>query len=312
MTLLDRQLLFVTGKGGVGKTTIAVGLAALAASEGRRTLVCEMDAKGAVGAAFGLEHLGYEPQQVSDRLWAMSMDTEQSLREYLRVVARIPLVGRLGPLARTFDFVADAAPGVKEILSIGKVAFDVRERRYDLVVVDAEASGHVVAQLDAPKVIRDMVRVGAIRDQTQWMLDILSDPKRTGVVAVSTPEEIPVTETIELLDRVRTSTSVDVAAVVANRVPSPWFAPSDAAVLDQMRSPAAQARIAAAAGIADVANAAAVFDAAATVTARRAAAMRHLDQLRAGVGVSMPLVLVPDLPRADVSTVRAALEGELQ
>ena len=78
------------------------------------------------------------------------MNTEDSLREYLRLYVRLPLVARLGPLARTFDFVADAAPGVKEILTVGKVCYEVRERHYDLVVVDAAASGHIVGQLAAP------------------------------------------------------------------------------------------------------------------------------------------------------------------
>ena len=112
----------------------------------------------------------------------MAMNTEDSLREYLRLFVRIPLVGRIGPLARTFDFVADAAPGVKEILAVGKLCYEVRERHYDLVVVDAEASGHIVAQIGAPRAISELVQVGLVRDQTDWMLDILDDPARTGLV----------------------------------------------------------------------------------------------------------------------------------
>ena len=131
----------------------------------------------------------------------MTMNTEDSLREYLRLFVKIPLLGRIGPLAKTFDFVADAAPGVKEILAVGKLCYEVRERNYDLVIVDAEASGHIVSQIGAPRVIRDLVQVGLVRDQTQWMLDILDDPSRTGVAIVTTPEEMPVTETIDLLAR---------------------------------------------------------------------------------------------------------------
>ena len=110
----------------------------------------------------------------------MTMNTEDSLREYLRLFVKIPFLGRIGPLAKTFDFVADAAPGVKEILAVGKLCYEVRERNYDLVIVDAEASGHIVSQIGAPRVIRDLVQVGLVRDQTQWMLDILDDPSRTG------------------------------------------------------------------------------------------------------------------------------------
>ncbi|MEY4338484.1 MAG: hypothetical protein RLZ14_334, partial [Actinomycetota bacterium] len=238
--LLDRQLLFVTGKGGVGKTTTAAALAELAVRRGKRTLVCEMDAKGAIAGAFDVAELSFEPTEVSPRLWAMAMNTEDALREYLKVVARVPLIGRIGPLARTFDFVADAAPGVKEILAIGKLCWEVRERHYDLVVVDAEASGHIVAQIDAPRAIRELVQVGPVRDQTEWMLNILGDPARTGLVVVTTPEEMPVTETLELVGKVQRRTEVDVAAVFANRMLPAWFDPAQRAVFDRLGEPQPQ------------------------------------------------------------------------
>ena len=177
-----------------------------------------MDAKGALANAFDVGQLEFEPTEVAPNLFAMAMNTEDSLREYLRLFVRIPLVGRIGPLASTFDFVADAAPGVKEILGVGKLCWEARERNYDLIVVDAEASGHIVSQIGAPRVIADLVQVGLVRDQTQWMLDILDDPARTGVAVVTTPEEMPVTETIELLARLRAETGAHPSAVIANRV----------------------------------------------------------------------------------------------
>src|SRR5690606_30787271 len=107
------------------KTTVAAALAELAARSGKRVLVCEMDAKGALGAAFEVGELSFQPVEVLPNVFAMAMDTEDSLREYLRVIVRLPLVARIGPLARTFDFVADAAPGVKEILAVGKLCYEV-------------------------------------------------------------------------------------------------------------------------------------------------------------------------------------------
>jgi len=100
---------------------VAAALADVAARHGRRTLVCEMDAKGALANAFDVSALEFEPTEVAPNLHAMAMNTEDSLREYLRLFVRIPLLGRIGPLASTFDFVADAAPGVKEILGVGKL-----------------------------------------------------------------------------------------------------------------------------------------------------------------------------------------------
>jgi anion-transporting ArsA/GET3 family ATPase len=120
-------------------------------------------------------------------------------------------------LSNVFDFVANAAPGVREIVTVGKFAYEVRENHYDLVVVDATSTGHVIGQLDAPSAINQLVGSGLIQNQTGWMREILQDPTRTGVVAVTTPEEMPIVETLELLQKVR-ALSIHVAAVVVNRV----------------------------------------------------------------------------------------------
>jgi anion-transporting ArsA/GET3 family ATPase len=257
---------------------------------GKRTLVCEMDAKGALAAAFDVSALAFEPTEVADHLWAMEMNTEDSLREYLRLFVRIPLVGRIGPLARTFDFVADAAPGVKEILAVGKLCYEVRERHYDLVVVDAEASGHIVAQIGAPSAIRQLVQVGLVRDQTNWMIDILDDPVCTGLVVVTTPEEMPVTETLELIDRVRAETGVDVAGVVANRVLPALFSEREVEVFERLRAPAPRAVLAGRAGP----QVDTVFEASALVEARRRVGAGHLDRLRRSIG-DVPLLIAPEL-----------------
>jgi anion-transporting ArsA/GET3 family ATPase len=166
------------------------------------------------------------------------MDTEASLREYLRLNLKLPTVGRIGPLARTFDFVADAAPGVKEILSVGKLTWEVKEAHYDLVVVDAPASGHVVSHLAAPEAIKDLVHVGLVRHQTEWMLDILSDPDQTGVVLVTTGEEVPVVEAVELARDIAAETPVSLAAVVANRVLPELFNRREEDLFDQLAAPA--------------------------------------------------------------------------
>lgn len=146
-------------------------------------------------------------------------ETEEALREYIRLYVRIPLVSRIGVLAQTLDFVADAAPGVKEILAIGKVCYEVRADHHDLVVVDAESSGHIASQLATPRTIRSLAQVGMLREQTDWMIEMLSDPGTTAAVIVTTPEESPVDETLELAERIRGESQVDVPLVVVNRMP---------------------------------------------------------------------------------------------
>jgi anion-transporting ArsA/GET3 family ATPase len=292
--LLDRRLLFVTGKGGVGKTSIAAALASLAASQGRRTLLCEVDTKGDIAGAFETAPTEFREREVAPGLWAMTMDTEASLKEYLGLQLKLPLLARLGPLARTFDFVANAAPGVKEILTVGKLCYEVREQHYDLVVVDAAASGHIAGQLSAPWTINDLVHVGLVRDQTRWMTDILADPAQTGVVVVTTAEELPVTETLELLDLLGATVPVSVAAVVVNRVLPELFTRDEEQLFSALRKPAAVETLAAVteAPPADVAR---VLEAAALAVALRRERAGNLAELQERLRPGLGVVLVPEL-----------------
>lgn len=290
LDLLDRRLLFVTGKGGVGKTTVAAGLALLAADRGKRTLVCEVDAKGGLAGFFEATHTGFDPVELQPNLFAMSMDTEASLKEYLSLQLKLPLVARIGPLARTFDFVANAAPGVKEILTVGKLAWEVVEEHYDLVVVDAVASGHIVGQLAAPKGINELVSVGIVRNQTAWMLEVLEDPARTGVVIVAAPEEMPVNETIELAQRLRAETDVDLAAVVVNRVLPELFGRGEEELFEALRTPERAAALVKAVG-GDVGP---ILDAAELAVTLRRTRAGHLQNLRAGL-TDVDMMYLPEI-----------------
>jgi anion-transporting ArsA/GET3 family ATPase len=292
--LLDRRLLFFTGKGGVGKSTMAAATAILAAQHGRRVLLVEVDAKGDVTALFEHAPVGFRPKEIQPGILAMAMDTEASLQEYLKLNLKVPVLGRVGPLAKALDFVATAAPGVKEILTVGKIAWEVREAiegrsDIDMVIVDAAATGHIVAQLGAPDAIRELVDVGPVRAQTEWMSELLSDPEITAVNIVTTPEEMPVAETIELVERIRSELHTPLGAVIVNRVLPELFTHDDEETFEALREPAPRAVLERRAGP----GVTAVLDGARLAVSLRRTRAVHLAHLRDAV--DLPLLYVPYL-----------------
>jgi anion-transporting ArsA/GET3 family ATPase len=292
--LLDRRLLFVTGKGGVGKSTVTAAIALLAAERGKRVLLVEVDSKGNLTALFEHAPVGFDPVEVFPSVHAMQMRTEASLREYLKLHLKVPVFGRIGPLANMLEFVATAAPGVQEILTVGKICWEVRESLegradWDLVVVDAAASGHVLAQLDSPRAIRELVQVGPVRQQTQWMIELLSDPAITSLNVVTSPEEMPVNETIELVERARRDVDVPLGTVIVNRVLPEPLTKADEPVFAALGAPAATAALTEAVG----SGATAVLDATRIAVALRRSRASHLAQLRDEV--KLPLVYLPML-----------------
>lgn len=299
--LLARRLVFITGKGGVGKSTVAAALALLAADHGKRVLVVEADAKGNLTDFFEHGRVGFKPVEVSPSVFVLTMDTEASLREYLKLHVKVPVIGRLGPLARVFDFVATAAPGVKEILTIGKVAWEVRESvegraGWDTVIVDAAATGHIVAQLGAADSIGELVSVGPVQSQTAWMSDLLADPEITSLNVVSTPEEMPVNETIELVERARRELKVPLGSIIVNRVLPELFTRADEEAFDALSGDTALDALASAVGgngNAGRDGTAAVIDAARLAVSLRRARAGHLSRLRAEA--DLPLLYLPYL-----------------
>jgi anion-transporting ArsA/GET3 family ATPase len=202
---------------------------------------------------------------------------------------------------------------VKEILTIGKICWEVREAiagraDHDLVIVDAAASGHVVAQLGAADAIQELVDVGPVRMQTEWMSQLLSDPEVTAVNIVTTPEEMPVAESIELVDRIRADVDVPLGAVVVNRVLPELFTHADEATFEALRTRPAIDVLRRDAGP----GAALVLDGARLAVSLRRTRAVHLERLRAEV--DLPLLYVPYLfVRADglrVTRVVADALGE--
>jgi anion-transporting ArsA/GET3 family ATPase len=241
--LLERTLLYVTGKGGVGKTTVAAALGLAAAGRGRRTIVCEVAEQDRVSRAFAREGVRREEEvELAENLWAISIDPTAALREWLaRQLGGHAL--RLISGSSAFQHCVAAAPGAKELITIAKVwelaqleRWDAANRTYDLVIVDAPSSGHGLAMLTAPRTFGEIARVGPIRRQAFKIRDMLADPRRTGYVAVALPEEMPVNETLELGPRLHDAVGLGLDAIVVNGVYPARFSGKEA---DALRAAAA-------------------------------------------------------------------------
>ncbi len=216
--MLDKRLAIVSGKGGVGKSAVASALALLGQRHGLRILAVEMESGGGLSAHFGTGPLEFEPREVRPGLHAMQIVRSDALLEYLSLQLRLPGMGRFGPMARAFDALATAAPAVREIVTIGKILWEVREDRWDLVVVDAPPTGQIASYLRAPASISELVTTGRIRTQSQWMAETLGDPTMTQLLLVTLAEELPTTETAETIDWVSQTGVVGEPVVVANRI----------------------------------------------------------------------------------------------
>jgi anion-transporting ArsA/GET3 family ATPase len=239
--LLAKPLLVVTGKGGVGKSTVAAALGVAAAARGLRTIIAEVAARDDVSRALAAHRSGevFVERAVGNGLHHISIEPESALEEYLR--DQLPR-GVSGVLAssRLFSYLAAATPGLRELLTVGKVwELAQPDRRtpgahpYDLVILDAPATGHGVAVLTAPGTFADAARMGPIARQGGMIHGMLCDPEQTAVVAVAAPEEMPVNETLALHDALRDGLGQRFAAVVVNGVLPQRFTRAQSASLDR-------------------------------------------------------------------------------
>lgn len=280
----------VVGKGGAGRSTVSAALARRAAAAGERVLAVDATAAGGLAAALSWGRPvtpGVITAGGPGRPSLLALSTDAALEQYLKMNLKLAAGARVvGPLARILEFVATAAPAVREILAIGKIGHEVRTGPWDRVIVDGPATGHVVELLSAPDALRPLVGRGPLHDDTVWLSALLADPTVTRAVAVSVGEELVVSETAELVERLRAETNVTVSGLIANRLP-PAIGPAGEVEAKRL--------VAAGDALASVATLA---------VARHRSWCAQRERLAA---LGLPLVEVPDRPAHPVDAVAEAL-----
>ena len=298
------------GKGGTGKSTVAAALGLAAVRAGKRVLICEIAGRRQVWDALagGAAADPYAETEIVPGLHAVSIDPESALEEYLRSQLPSRALFELLRRSRMFQYLVAAAPGARELLTIGKVwetaqldrPWTEAERRYDLVVVDAPATGHGLALLNAPRTFGEIARVGRIRRQAGKIDGFLRDPQSCGVIGVSLCEELPVSETAEFAQRLRGEMALEFELIVANALLPDRFSEQDAAALRSVdgaaRSPIARNGI----------------SAALREHSRAGSQREHLSRLAEhGPITELPQVFAPELGLVELTFLSEVLERAL-
>ncbi len=234
-------MVFVTGKGGVGKTTVAVALGLRAAAEGKRTIVCEVSAQENASRIFEHTEIGFHEVEVAENLWSISIDPDESMREYVLLQLKVRAMRDMLFRSRIFNYLAAATPGLKELVTIGKI-WELAQldrkvksgRKYDLVIVDAPATGHGIGFLQTPRTFAAIARVGPIHSQAQQLDRLITDQEHTGVAIVALPEEMPVNESAALEHDLREEVGVAVDRVYMNGLYPERFSNQEAEQLAEL------------------------------------------------------------------------------
>lgn len=242
LDFLEKRVLFVNGKGGVGKSTISIALGIRAALEGKRVIVVEVSSTENASRIFRQADVGFKEVEMSNDLWAISIDPENSMREYVLLQLKVKAMRDLLFRSRMFTYLAAATPGLNELVTIGKI-WELAQldrkvkhgRKYDLVIVDSPATGHGISFLQSPRTFANIARMGPIHTQAKQLQAMINDHDHTGSVIVSLPEEMPVNETANLEDELTGDVDVAVDRIIMNGLYPERYASKDLKAIKRLR-----------------------------------------------------------------------------
>lgn len=234
--LLRRRVVFLLGKGGAGTTSVSAALALAASDSGNSVLAMETDTRAPMANAFGVKP-AFEPVMVSERLFEMVLEGRHALEEYLKLVIPARTVMRAVFSSRLYQFFVNAAPGLKELMMLGKIYYEAERKlggrdHWDLIVVDGPASGQALSLLKMPTAARQTFGDSVVGREAGNISRALRDDSETAVVLVTTPEPLPISETLETAATMR-EMGIKPAAIVFNRSRAPNFSNRDVAKLKE-------------------------------------------------------------------------------
>ncbi|MEA2497700.1 MAG: hypothetical protein QOH26_105 [Actinomycetota bacterium] len=323
---LQPKILIVSGKGGVGKTTVAGALALVAARRGHKVCIAEVDRKGTLPKMFGGGSLSYKPSELAPGVWGMNIVPDEALAEYLDVQYHMKRIAKVFSSTSFVDFVTATAPGLKDILVLGKIWYleqgrdnDRVQHNFDTIIVDAPAAGHMLTFLSAPMGLSDAVQVGPVRRQAEWIVQMLTDPKRTRVHLVTLAEEMPVSETIETAEALEKKIGIEAGAIFANAIYPAMLEKGDLATLEEILAdgdPQELYDVARTVGLSlDREDLEALTGYARFLEARRAIQTKHLRALKKGVDspvAELPFLFSAGLSLPGIETIADAIEENVE
>jgi len=239
MSIFDHRLLFVVGKGGVGKTTVSASLGIAAKQLQKTVLLIEVGDADSMGQIFEKGSFPETPAEIQPNLWGVRINPKSVLKEYIKLHINIPFIANRIIKSKIFDYIIAATPGLKEVMTLGQIWRWEQDKtfdncpHFDLIIVDAPATGHGVSLLLLPQTLINMLAVGPIVEQTRVVHSLLIDPVKTGLTLVTLPEELPVNESLEFKTIAHEKLQMPVQTTFINSIYPNEFSLSDSESINE-------------------------------------------------------------------------------